>query len=90
MIIPFYQIVLIYVFSAFSSYNKEKKKVNFALFLAVSGIYVFGFFALYHSAIFCSHWVSVHFLTLQTRRLITYDPYVSNCCSFSIKRYCCL
>lgn len=52
MIIPFYQIVLIYVFSAFSSYNKEKKKVNFALFLAVSGIYVFGFFALYHSANF--------------------------------------
>lgn len=52
LIIPIYQIVLIYLFSALSSYNKEKKKVDFALFLAVSGIYVFGFVVLYHSANF--------------------------------------
>lgn len=51
-IIPIYQIVLIYLFSAFSSYDKEKKKVSFALFLAVSGIYLFGFFVLYHTANF--------------------------------------
>lgn len=51
-IIPIYQIVLIYLFSAFSSYDKEKKKVSFALFLAVSGIYLFGFVVLYHNANF--------------------------------------
>lgn len=51
-IIPIYQIVLIYLFSALSSYDKEKKKVSFALFLAVSGIYLFGFVVLYHNANF--------------------------------------
>ena len=51
-IIPIYQIVLIYLFSALSSYDKEKKKVSFALFLAVSGIYLFGFLVLYHNANF--------------------------------------
>ena len=51
-IIPIYQIVLIYLFSALSSYDKEKKKVSFALFLAVSGIYLFGFVVLYHTANF--------------------------------------
>lgn len=49
-IIPIYQIVLIYLLSALSSYDKEKKKVSFALFLAVSGIYLFGFVVLYHTA----------------------------------------
>ena len=48
-IIPIYQIVLIYLFSVLSSYDKEKKKVSFALFLAVSGIYLFGFLVLYHN-----------------------------------------
>lgn len=51
-IVPIYQIVLIYLFSALSSYDKEKKKVSFALFLAVSGIYLFGFVVLYHNANF--------------------------------------
>ena len=51
-IIPIYQIVLIYLLSALSSYDKEKKKVSFALFLAVSGIYLFGFVVLYHNANF--------------------------------------
>lgn len=51
-IIPIYQIVLIYLFSTLSSYDKEKKKVSFALFLAVSGIYLFGFVVLYHTANF--------------------------------------
>lgn len=51
-IIPIYQIVLIYLFSALSSYDKEKKKVSFALFLAVSGIYLFGFVVLYNTANF--------------------------------------
>jgi len=51
-IIPIYQIVLIYLLSALSSYDKEKKKVSFALFLAVSGIYLFGFVVLYHTANF--------------------------------------
>ena len=50
MIIPIYQIVLIYLFSALSSYDKEKKRVSFALFLAVSGIYLFGFVVLYQTA----------------------------------------
>lgn len=49
-IIPIYQIVLIYLFSALSSYDKEKRKVSFALFLAVSGIYLFGFVVLYQTA----------------------------------------
>ena len=48
-IIPIYQIVLIYLFSALSSYDKEKKRMSFALFLAVSGVYVFGFVVLYHN-----------------------------------------
>ena len=51
-IIPIYQIVLIYLLSALSSYDKEKKKVSFALFFAVSGIYLFGFVVLYHTANF--------------------------------------
>lgn len=51
-IIPLYQIILIYLFSALSSYDKEKKKVSFSLFLAVSGIYLFGFVVLYHTANF--------------------------------------
>lgn len=51
-IVPIYQIVLIYLFSALSSYDKERKKVSFALFLAVSGIYLFGFVVLYHNANF--------------------------------------
>lgn len=51
-IVPIYQIVLIYLLSALSSYDKEKKKVSFALFLAVSGIYLFGFVVLYHTANF--------------------------------------
>ena len=50
MIIPIYQIVLIYLFSALSSYDKEKKRVSFALFLAVSGIYLFGFVVLCQTA----------------------------------------
>ena len=51
-IIPIYQIVLIYLFSAFSSYDKKEKRMSFALFLAVSGVYVFGFVVLYHNANF--------------------------------------
>ena len=51
-IIPIYQIVLIYLFSAFSSYDKKAKRMSFALFLAVSGVYVFGFVVLYHNAKF--------------------------------------
>lgn len=52
MIIPIYQIVLIYLFSALSSYDKKEKRMSFALFLAVSGVYVFGFVVLYHNANF--------------------------------------
>lgn len=51
-IIPIYQIVLIYLFSALSSYDKKEKRMSFALFLAVSGVYVFGFIVLYHNANF--------------------------------------
>ena len=51
-IIPLYQIILIYLFSALSTYDKEKKKVSFSLYLAVSGIYLFGFVVLYHTANF--------------------------------------
>jgi hypothetical protein len=51
-IIPIYQIVLIYLFSALSSYDKKEKRISFALFLAVSGVYVFGFVVLYHNANF--------------------------------------
>ena len=52
MIIPIYQIVLIYLFSALSSYDKKEKRMSFALFLAVSGVYIFGFVVLYHNANF--------------------------------------
>ena len=52
MIIPIYQIVLIYLFSALSSYDKKEKRMSFALFLAVSGVYVFGFIVLYNNANF--------------------------------------
>lgn len=51
-IIPIYQIVLIYLFSAIASYDKKEKRMSFALLMAVSGVYVFGFVVLYHNANF--------------------------------------